>query len=104
MFFLIWAIIFCVTTVYSSPFSHVKDMLNGLERNTERYTVPRLAYKYDAFEPWIDAKTMEAHHKQVAEERAFQLNRVLKDWRSTVSKSYYLMIMLLVEKCIVCNI
>jgi Fe-Mn family superoxide dismutase len=26
---------------------------------------------------------MEAHHKQVAEERVFQLNRVLKDWRSS---------------------
>lgn len=75
----------CVSKVYTSPRFHVSNMLSGLEKYSERYRVPRLPYKYDAFEPWIDAKTMEAHHKQVAEERVFQLNRVLKDWRSSVS-------------------
>lgn len=83
----------CVSMVVSRTAGklHVDIMLSGLEKYSETYPIPRLHYKYDAFEPWLDAKTLEAHHKQVHQERAFQLTRLLKEWRaadvnSTVGK------------------
>ena len=71
----------------------VERMLSGQAMAHETYIVPNLPYKYDAYEPWLDAKTVEAHHQQVHKERCFQMNKLLKEWRKSVSAQANLVVL-----------
>lgn len=42
-----------------------------------KYTLPELPYKYDALEPWIDARTMEIHHDKHHAAYVNKLNEAL---------------------------
>jgi len=44
-----------------------------------QYTLPPLNYKYDALEPYIDAKTMEIHHTKHHQAYLDKLNAVVAD-------------------------
>lgn len=59
--------------------------LNGLDIAQTSYPVPKFGYPYDAFEPWMDAHTVEAIHQQIHKERAFQMNQMLKRLRNSSS-------------------
>merc|ERR1711962_527492 len=60
-------------------------MLSRQQLYQETYEVPKLPYKYDAFEPWLDAKTVEAHYEQIHKDRLFHMNKLLKEWRKSNS-------------------
>ena len=42
------------------------------------FTLPKLQYKYDALEPWIDTKTMEVHHTKHHQVYIDKLNATVK--------------------------
>jgi Fe-Mn family superoxide dismutase len=76
----------CVVVGVGGDETHVENMLSEIPaKYQETYTVPKLPYKYDAYEPWLDAKTVEAHHQQVHKERVFNMNKLLKEWRKSNS-------------------
>ncbi len=43
----------------------------------DKHTLPKLSYKYDALEPYIDAKTMEIHHTKHHQTYIDKLNAAL---------------------------
>ena len=45
--------------------------------NFEAHTLPDLPYDYDALEPWIDARSLEMHHRRVHRAHVDGLNAVL---------------------------
>lgn len=47
-----------------------------------RYKLPRLAFNYDAFEPYIDAKTMEIHYNGHHKAYVDKLNETLEEYPS----------------------
>jgi len=51
------------------------------------FTLPKLAYAYDALEPHIDAKTMEIHHSKHHQAYITNANNALKDQPSLQNKS-----------------
>lgn len=53
-----------------------------------KYEVPPLNYKYDALEPYIDAKTMEIHHTKHHQAYANGLNVVLESINALTHKNY----------------
>merc|ERR1712212_358079 len=65
----------------------VGKWLNGLDMAQTSYPVPILGYSYDAFEPWIDAKTMEDHYEQIFRSRASQMNLLLKKMRNSTANA-----------------
>jgi len=73
------------TTANESTQLHVEQMLSGQHKYQETYQVPKFPYKFDAFEPWLDAKTVEAHYEQIHKERLFNMNKLLKEWRNSNS-------------------
>ena len=44
------------------------------------YTLPELGYNYDALEPFIDARTMEIHHKKHHQTYIDKLNKALEKY------------------------
>lgn len=42
------------------------------------FTLPKLSYKYDALEPYLDAKTMEIHHTKHHQTYVDKLNAILE--------------------------
>src|SRR3989344_5828666 len=44
------------------------------------YTLPKLSYKYDSLEPFIDAKTMEIHHTKHHQAYIDKLNKALEKY------------------------
>jgi len=67
----------------SKSFASIEKMVSGLERFQESYPLPKLPYKYDAFEPWIDEATMKAHHSEVHADRTLKMNQQLQEWRKS---------------------
>ena len=53
-----------------------------------KYEVPQLNYKYDALEPYIDAKTMEIHHTKHHQAYANGLNVALESINALTHKNY----------------
>ena len=53
-----------------------------------KYKVPPLSYKYDALEPFIDAKTMEIHHTKHHQAYANGLNAALESINAMAHKNY----------------
>jgi len=53
-----------------------------------KYEVPPLNYKYDALEPYIDAKTMEIHHTKHHQTYANGLNVALERINALTHKNY----------------
>ena len=51
------------------------------------YTLPRLPYKYNALEPYIDAKTMEIHHIKHHQAYIDKLNAALERYPKLQDKS-----------------
>lgn len=51
------------------------------------FTLPQLAYSYDALEPFIDAKTVEIHHSKHHNTYVTKLNDSLKDYPELLSKT-----------------
>ncbi|KKQ44620.1 MAG: Superoxide dismutase [Candidatus Woesebacteria bacterium GW2011_GWA1_37_8] len=51
------------------------------------FTLPELPYKYDALEPYIDAKTMEIHHGKHHQAYVDNLNKALEKYPQFVDKN-----------------
>ena len=51
------------------------------------HTLPKLAYAYDALEPYIDAKTMEIHHTKHHQAYIDKLNAALEKYPELAEKS-----------------
>ncbi len=51
------------------------------------FTLPKLAYNYDALEPYIDAETMEIHYTKHHQTYIDKLNAALKDSPDLLSKN-----------------
>ena len=43
------------------------------------FTLPKLEYKYDALEPFLDAKTMEIHHSKHHQTYTDNFNKALEE-------------------------
>src|SRR3989338_9295511 len=52
------------------------------------HTLPKLNYKYDALEPYIDTKTMEIHHTKHHQAYANGLNAALDSINALLHKNY----------------
>jgi Fe-Mn family superoxide dismutase len=64
------------------------DHVNHLKRNRiMAYTLPPLAYPYNALEPHIDARTMEIHHTKHHQAYINNVNNALKGRSDLESKS-----------------
>lgn len=55
----------------------------GIENFQSYYELPELPFEYDALEPWIDNRTMEAHHSGVHGSHTIRLNGALHAWRKS---------------------
>lgn len=77
----IFALFYVVCVVVSK--NAEDDMYIGLDKYQENYDLPKLAYKYDALEPWIDELTVKTHHSVIMAEYANKLNNVLQEWRES---------------------
>lgn len=51
-----------------------------------KYTLPQLAYAYDALEPFIDARTMEIHHAKHHQAYIDKLNAALEKYPNLADK------------------
>src|SRR3989344_2461417 len=51
------------------------------------FELPKLPYSYDALEPYIDAKTMEIHHKKHHQAYIDKLNAALEKYPELQEKS-----------------
>lgn len=59
------------------------DMFVGLDQPSDYYRLPKLPYTYEDLEPWLDTRSVEDHHAGQLAGYVGQLNRLLKEWRST---------------------
>ena len=75
---------FCMLVGAEGDNSHMQQILAQQSTYQETYEVPKLSYSHESLEPWMDGKTVEAHHEQVHKERAFNMNKLLKEWRKAV--------------------
>lgn len=51
------------------------------------FTLPKLAYKYDALEPFIDAKTMEIHHSKHHQAYTDNFNKAFEKYPGFLKKT-----------------
>jgi len=58
-----------------------------LKGNKNMFELPKLNYKYDALEPYLDAKTMEIHHTKHHQAYTDKLNTALESQESLLQKS-----------------
>jgi len=49
----------------------------SLKSFSQSYSLPALKYAYNAYEPWIDAQTMEIHHAKHHQAYITNLNKAL---------------------------
>jgi len=94
---------FCMLVGTEGDTSQMQQILAQQSTYQEKYEVPKLSYSHESLEPWMDGKTVEAHHEQVHKERAFNMNKLLKEWRKAnstpeVSKMSLLGILKNIEK------
>ena len=64
-----------------------KAMASTMGMTSQPFTLPKLAYAYDALEPHIDAKTMEIHHGKHHQAYITNANNALKAQPSLQQKS-----------------
>ena len=64
-----------------------KAMASTMGMTSQPFTLPKLAYAYDALEPHIDAKTMEIHHSKHHQAYITNANTALKAQPSLQQKS-----------------
>lgn len=76
---LLFSHVFAVTTVVNET----AEIYDGIEKFQDYYELPKLPYSYDALEPWIDAKTMEAHHAGHLASYTAKMNAALEEWRKS---------------------
>lgn len=53
-----------------------------------KYEVPKLDYRYDSLEPFIDGETMEVHHRNHHQDHANGLNKALEAINAISHKNY----------------
>src|SRR5579862_980191 len=68
---------FLATGIAASAAVVAGGALFGTHAHAEGFEVPKLAYPYDALEPYIDAKTMEIHHDKHHAAYVANLNKAL---------------------------
>jgi len=59
----------------------------GLDIPKEEYGMPKLPFKFDAMEPYIDASTMEIQYSTIFKEYTTKLNAFLKKWKASGDKT-----------------
>src|SRR5579862_1120335 len=69
---------FLATGIAASAAVVAGGALFGTHAHAEGFEVPKLAYPYDALEPYIDAKTMEIHHDKHHAAYVANLNKALE--------------------------
>ena len=52
---------------------------------SDNYAHPKLPYAYDALEPFVDAATLEVHHKGHHRAYCRKMNEALRAWREKVN-------------------
>ena len=57
------------------------------KKSEERFTLPPLPYKYNALEPYVDARTMELHHSKHHQKYVDELNRAVNKYPTLKRKS-----------------
>ena len=60
------------------------DMYWGIQEFKDYYDLPKLPYSNDALEPWIEEKTLTAHHSGHLAAYTAKMNGALLEWRKSV--------------------
>ena len=87
----IMALVVMVTSTHSNKKNVTTplDMFWGIQEFKDHYDLPKLPYPTNALEPWIEEKTLIAHHNGHLAKYTAKMNAVLHEWRKSVRCVYF---------------